>query len=803
MFTGASLRTAGRLARATAAALVLVAIGSAGNLTVEASARPPAETVDVTILTPKDGLPVNAAVLEIQALVAARRAGGDDAWTGVLRVDLAIDGVNTQTLDPTVCRGSMAAGFRASLTDLAPGPHVATVTARKKSRGGTVQGAASFTFVIDPSLPVRETNRIEEAATPAPFACLSTPDFDADDDNRSDDFDARFATLRGSFVPNALSAGLDLRSDRVVLALDGQVVVIEPGAFVCKARNRCRFTDKTSPLVRSVRLEQKRNGRWTFTIATRQRPWAVRALFLRIGANWGGLDVARDRYVAALEPALDGASRATATIGSGGGMLQTTDAAGVIITLTVPPGALTAETALTMTPLAASPLVSAAGAIHPGVSLEPDGLQFAEAATLAFDFSQTATAITDQQSIHLLTSPMTKVPLYGTAEMASRVLTAEIHHFSTYDPSAPTAAFEDLKAWADPILTAGGQPTFAELEALVALARDQMALGCTANCIDLAAVAATLSDDIAALVTAACSADAASPTDLILERWLKLDALGQGMGADTTPIRPCLRSILRQLIVDAGPAASANPSAATFMRLALPLRNRADALGFTDLSRLALVQLDAALRALIAQASAVCPVDPVAGKAQLNSGLLWTSFVDLDPTIDPSLTRDLLAAIENCRAASAGGTLTATVLAGSVAGASDNHFNYTEGDVWWQRTVLGADTVGPQTLSASFGGASISVVITQPSPNVIAIDATIANAGRPPDMYGASDMHAWALILLNLTPSGPGTVSTVDNFANWRTSGTCQGNILGPSGLFGSGDCQGSGRLLTITFTPQ
>ncbi len=783
-------------------ALVLVAIGPVSRLAAEAGARPPAQTVDVTILTPRDGLAVNAAVLEIQALVEARR-GDDDVSSGSLRLDLAIDGVNAQTLDPTVCRGPIAAGFRASLTDLAPGPHVATVTARRKSRRGTVQSAASFAFVIDRSLPVRETNRIEAAATPAPFACLSTPDFDADDDNRSDDFDARFATLRGSFVPNAISTGLDLRRDRVVLALDDQIVVIEPGAFVCKAHNRCRFTDKTGALVRSVRLEQKKNGRWTFTIATRHRPWSVRSLFLRIGANWGGLDFARDRYVAALEPALDDAHRATAIIGSSGGVLQATDAAGVIITLTVPPGALTTETTLTMTPLAASPLVSAAEAIHPGVNLEPDGLQFAEAARLAFDFSHTATVITDEQAIHLLTSPMTKVPLYGTIDVSSRVLTAEIHHFSTYDPSAPTAAFEDLKAWADPILTAAGQPTFAELEALVALARAQMALGCTVDCIDLGTVVATLSDDIAALVTASCAADAAQPTDAILTRWLKLDTLGQQMGADTTPIRPCLQSILRQLIVDAGRAASANPSAATFHRLALPLRVRADALGFTDLSRLALVQLDGAIRALIAQAAAVCPVDPVAGKARLNSALLWTSFVDLDPTIDSSLTRDLLTAIENCRAAVSGGTITATVLAGSHVVGSDTHFNYTEGDVWWQRIWLYADVVGPQTLSASFGGASISVSITQPSPNVIAIDATIANAGIGPDMYGNSAIKSAALILLNITSSGPGTLTTVDDFATWRKSGTCQGAILGPSGLFGSGDCQGSGRLLTITFTPQ
>ena len=740
MVTHGRIHTALKRASASVPTVMLVAACIAGGGRVHAAAKTPPEMIDVAILTPGDAVALNAATLEIQARASARRAGrsDDDVWSGWLRVDLAIDGVLAQTLDPTVCRGQVVAGFRVSLAGLAPGAHVATVTASKKTRGVRVGGSASTTFVLDPTLPIKEPNRIEDAATPTPFACLSTPDFDTDDDDRGDDFDFRFATMRGSFVPNALSAGIDLRRDRVVLAIDDQVVAIEPGSFVCRARNRCRFTDRTGGLVRTVRLEKKRSGRWTFTIATRHRPWSARTLVLRIGANWGGLDYVHDQYVAALAPALDAGHRASATIGSGGGIVRTTDAAGVIITLTVPPGALTADTALTMTPLASSPLVNAAGALSPGVNFEPDGLQFAGAATLSFDFSATTIPMTGQDAIHLLTSPLTKVPLYGTVDSSRRVVTAEIHHFSTYDPSAATPAFEDLKAWADPILIAGGNLSFTELETLVALARDEMAVGCTANCIDLERVSAILSAEIAALVATACPADAASPTENLLNRWLKLDALAQSFGTSAPGLRSCEHRVLAALITQASNQPAPLPANVATIDItndpALVLLKRllatAQALAFTDLQTQALLKWDQTLTKLAqmvltkGHSQDGTPNEAATRAAAVTaltneSALVVTVFADV-LRVDAGLPAAIQLAIDSLSGpamtvALSGGGGEAAVGSGCVTG--DPGYVSRFGAF-----AVGTMMPASMTLDASCaaGGTShFSIVVTAPAPNAV------------------------------------------------------------------------------------
>ncbi len=68
----------------------------------------------------------------------------------------------------------------------------------------------------------------------------------------------------------------------------------------------------------------------------------------------------------------DAARAATATIGAAGGTLQATGADGTVYSLSIPAGALPADTALTMTPLAS---ISGAPFAHAqGVQIGPDGL---------------------------------------------------------------------------------------------------------------------------------------------------------------------------------------------------------------------------------------------------------------------------------------------------------------------------------------------------------------------------------------------------------------------------------------------
>jgi hypothetical protein len=79
---------------------------------------------------------------------------------------------------------------------------------------------------------------------------------------------------------------------------------------------------------------------------------------------------------------LEPGSAKTATIGSGGGIIQTTDADGAQYTLSVPPLALMAPVTITMTPLATVTGLPLAGGFVTGLDLKPSGLQFAQPATL-------------------------------------------------------------------------------------------------------------------------------------------------------------------------------------------------------------------------------------------------------------------------------------------------------------------------------------------------------------------------------------------------------------------------------------
>lgn len=77
----------------------------------------------------------------------------------------------------------------------------------------------------------------------------------------------------------------------------------------------------------------------------------------------------------------DDSASISAEIGTDGGSLVTTDANGVVFTLTIPDGALLSPATITMTPVALtdSPFENASAA---AVSLEPDGLVLMEPATL-------------------------------------------------------------------------------------------------------------------------------------------------------------------------------------------------------------------------------------------------------------------------------------------------------------------------------------------------------------------------------------------------------------------------------------
>ena len=348
--------------------------------------------------------------------------------------------------------------------------------------------------------------------------------------------------------------------------------------------------------------------------------------------------------LATLREQLDTAHQMTAMIGAGGGSIQTVSAGGVIIKLVIPPGALTQDTLIKVTPLSVSPLPDSSQSLLPGVKFEPEGLQFALPATLTLNFSATPQVITNKDSIFLLTSLVTTLPLFGTVNPGGKILTAWLFHFSAIQPGLLGPKFADLAAWADPILSSTRNATFSELASAAALAAQCM-LGGSSNC-NLTQLAQRAQASFNALVSATCSSSTANPTDQALEHLLQLETLGQALGLDTTAVRNCEKQVFRALIIDYGSRALVNPTDTNLARL-LNAAVRAQQLGFDDLDILALQKLDAALRSLLAEAQQICPADSTSGKNLLNRAIAYASAVAAFG-IDAGLENDLQQAINNC-----------------------------------------------------------------------------------------------------------------------------------------------------------
>ena len=145
-------------------------------------------------------------------------------------------------------------------------------------------------------------------------------------------------------------------------------------------------------------------------------------------------------------PVLDPPATTSATIGRAGGSVS----AGAV-TLTVPPGALSEDTRITMTPitdLSGSPLE---GTLIAGARLEPDGLRFLAPALLTMPLPAAASAAdvlgfgsaSDGSDLHLVPH-----------SLAGGTVTIEVWHFSTGGASAGGAAAVTAMV--------GYQPTAAE-----------------------------------------------------------------------------------------------------------------------------------------------------------------------------------------------------------------------------------------------------------------------------------------------------------------------------------------------------
>jgi hypothetical protein len=751
----------------------------------------------VALLSPHDGAALNASSLHVEALIAAFKPQRNKTFvfngqtiTGrnsgqVSHVDLALDGVTVQRLDTRRDGRQMVADFQLALSTVAAGLHSVTVTAFQGE--DNVPAAQSATFTVDRTLVPAQVNRIEQAATPQRFAAFAVYPGGDDQDDRDDDWQSPARLdLSGAFVPGSLSDGIDLAKDRLVVALGSHLTVLEPGKLRCQGRGderTCRFEDSPQSLLQFIEFRQEEAKRWGFKLRGKALPPDAHTLSLRIGNDWGGIDLATGERLVSLRPTLDITHQMQALIGKGGGTVETVDQAGVLIRLEIPAGALTQDTLIKVTPLLTSPLPDSSQSLNPGVMFEPEGLQFAQPAILTIDFSNTGKTVSDKDSIFLLTSPLTTLPLFGSVDTAHRKLTALLRHFSKATAGPANSAFADLLKWANAVLASSQNLTQAEMENLLAVVAQQQKLGCTTDCIDLGQVTQKIEASVKAIVTAECSGNTAAPSLDALQRYAQLDALVQGMGGSVPALRQCERGILGALISNASTDPAAIPDdLSQFCAACDPalkqlklLADKAQAFGFSDLQTQALQKLDEGMRKmainLLAKVKARqgMPDEAAAKQAGIADLQAEKALVAGDDAAVLAVDVGLPAFIQQEIDSLSSNEMKVNFKSALFQSDAYAFWNFGCQIVYLDGTVansctrastspLAKDSFPPASLSAKVVGSQTQWTVFQPQPNVLAWDVAAST-----DMGGTSSSGSGGLVTAELTFSKPGVLKVEFN----------------------------------------
>jgi hypothetical protein len=147
-------------------------------------------------------------------------------------------------------------------------------------------------------------------------------------------------------------------------------------------------------------------------------------------------DSARVAFTPSITSIITTDATSTATIGIAGGIISATNHLGDVLTLTIPPLALTEDTAISVSALN-SPLASPiTDVLYPGAIFQPEGLQFNQPANVAV----TLHAGLDAPSAGLifwLMNPSLPLPIAGQTGTPSSVQ-GQILHFSSFDAALPT-----------------------------------------------------------------------------------------------------------------------------------------------------------------------------------------------------------------------------------------------------------------------------------------------------------------------------------------------------------------------------
>jgi hypothetical protein len=493
----------------------------------------------------QEGSAVNRSTLPLQITVP-----------GSTGAEVLLDGVPVKAVAALGCLGDATLDVLLDIATVAPGPHTLTV------RAGGAEKVAHF--ASDPTAPLVRRNSIEARAYGQSIACFdaSTPTGDT--------------IVEGDLVLGLLSDGLDPSKARVILAANRSRTLYEATSLACTndsttGYQHCTGSMSTAEWGKSIELEQVGDRSWHVRVAGGTLPAGTDHLGLRFGDNETMLEWPTLRRASLGAPSLDTARSVKATIGSGGGKLSLTDAAGVKVELTVPMDALSKPVELTMTPLVTRPMAPSVG-LQAGVRFEPQGLRFVVPARLTLEFPSSVT-LTQSDRIVLETSPLTVLRLPGAptlngqpfgpaTDRANRKLVAHINHFTTMTGAEWDASEEDFREWANAAIVDADNGTLDidTLRSLLDLQADAQALG---TCVDPAcAMLANLTDSVSAsmqtVADAACAAGHADPAIEDVDRIMRAESLSQEMGGTPlTGTMDCMGEILVELCKEAGAEAAA------------------------------------------------------------------------------------------------------------------------------------------------------------------------------------------------------------------------------------------------------
>jgi hypothetical protein len=248
--------------------------------------------------------------------------------------------------------------------------------------------------------------------------------------------------------PDAWTAGATptLRLSRTT-AVPGQVLILRaPGiggrqASVTIGGRKAAIVRRTATSVRVV-VPRLRPG--SVTVRAR-RPGGFLTARLRIAAGFSGN----------ARPRTDAARVRRSTLGRLGGTVTATGADGTVYALAVPPGALTADTAITLTPLRSIAGLPVTGGVV-GVQLGPDGLVLLKPATLTI----TRKGAVPRTTVGYVYVGNGRDVALERARRSGSTLTIAIAHFSGAGAGQITVA--DFLVYVARLLT--GQLTLADVD---------------------------------------------------------------------------------------------------------------------------------------------------------------------------------------------------------------------------------------------------------------------------------------------------------------------------------------------------